>query len=85
MQPPSNTPIENFLQEKNSLQYLLASGFTSKKERDSNMITDTIGEVMKEMWGDDICDQPCECLQNGEDDWTTELEEMTRDGESKKA
>lgn len=41
-------------------------------------------EGLKELRREQVCDQACEYLQDGEDGLMTELEEMTRDGETKR-
>ena len=72
--------MDKFLEEKNSLHDLLASGILSSRHGVVETAVLEVEEVLGMICGVEGCDGTCECQKEGQDSLIMELEEMTRNG-----
>jgi len=71
--------MDNYLEEKNNLHHLIASGALGSRGGELNAVIDQVEEVLGKICGNRDCEGVCGCQKEGNDDLMMDLEEMTRD------
>jgi hypothetical protein len=71
--------MDQYLEEKSSLQHLLATGTQSAMNEEERLTTEQIEEILRHLCG---CEKPCRCEVEEKDELMEELQEMAASEEN---